>query len=486
MSTFRTHEQAEETGLMNNALRTRSDSQRGAVAVEYLGVIVVVAALILSIVVASPGLGGKVVFGIQTAICRILGGGCPAAPTDPFKPNGPCVTATSSKGGDAGLTIFSVHVGGNAQYTRSKLSNGHVLITLKGGGNVGGDFKLGASGEVQAPGGLRLKEGAGGNLQALLSGNVANTYEFDNDEQANKFVGQLEQGALDTINPLKNPLIGLSPAAGIANGISGLLGGPHIGGSDVKLPPSKETFVEAGPEVNLNGSIGDGAAGASGTIGGSELVGAKFNHQTGEKTIYLKVNGKANGSAGILFGPGGTLGAEGTGLVAVTIDKNGNATNLRLQAEGQIRGGANVAGSVENLDQLIKGIKGAGVKGSDQNGKKYQLTADLDLTDPANAAAAQNLLTSIGQGALLSGNPLGAVNPNSVDAAQQFYQRLNDAGKISFLTYDQSQQNYGFDLSGGEGVKFGINGGLEFSQGNLESAYYHIPGVGFVPLSDCK
>src|SRR6266496_2353738 len=92
--------------------------------------------------VSSPGLGGKVTFGIQTAICRILGGGCPAAPTDPFKPTGPCATATSSKSGDAGLTVFSVHVGGNANYTRTKLSNGHVLITLKGGGNAGGDFKL--------------------------------------------------------------------------------------------------------------------------------------------------------------------------------------------------------------------------------------------------------------------------------------------------------------------------------------------------------
>ncbi len=471
---------------MNKALRTRHGSQRGAAATEYVGVVAVVAALILAIVVSAPGLGGKVTFGIQTAICRILGGGCPAAPTDPFKPTGPCATATSSKSGDAGLTVFSVHVGGNANYTRTKLSNGHVLITLKGGGNAGGDFKLGGNADVEGPGSLKIREGAGGNLQALLSGNVANTYEFDNDEAANKFVGQLEQGALDTINPLKNPLITLSPAAGIANGISGLLGGPHIGGSDVKLPPAKETFVEAGPEVNLNGSIGDGAAGASGTIGGSELVGAKFNHETGEKTIYLKVNGKAKGAGGVVFGPGGTAGAESTGLIAVTIDKNGNATNLRLQAEGQIRGGANVAGGVENLDQLLKNIKSAGISGSDQNGKKYQLTADLDLTDPANAQAAKDLLTSVGQGALLSGGPAGAVNPDSVQAAQNLLQRLDQTGRISFLTYDTSQQNYGFDLSGGEGIKFGINGGLEFQQGTLVDAQYHIPGVGFVPLTDCK
>jgi Flp pilus assembly pilin Flp len=470
---------------MNKALRTRA-SQRGAAATEYVGVVAVVAALIVTMVVAAPGLGGKVTFAIQTAICRIFGGDCPAAPEDPFKPKGPCATDTSSKGGDAGVTVFSVHVGGNAQYTRTKLSNGHVLITLKGGGNAGADFALGARAGVEGPGGLRLKEGASANLQALLSGNVANTYEFPSDEAANKFVDQLEQGALDTINPIKNPLIALSPAAGIANGISGLLGGPHIGGSDIQLPPPTETFVEAGPEVNLNGSIGDGAASAGGTIGGSELVGAKFNHQTGEKTIYLKVNAKANGSAGILFGPGGTLGAEGTGLIAVTIDKNGNATNLRLQAEGQIRGGANVAGGVEGLEGLLKNIKSAGVKGSDQNGQKYQLTADLDLTDPANAQAAQNLLTSVGQGALLNGNPLGAVNPDSVDAAQDLLQRLDQAGRISFLTYDTSQQNYGFDLGGGEGIKFGINGGLEFQQGTLTDAQYHIPGVGFVPLTDCK
>src|SRR6266498_4633752 len=112
---------------MNKALRTRHGSQRGAAATEYVGVVAVVAALILAIVVSAPGLGGKVTFGIQTAICRILGGGCPAAPTDPFKPTGPCATATSSKSGDAGLTVFSVHVGRSEEHTSELQSRPHLV-----------------------------------------------------------------------------------------------------------------------------------------------------------------------------------------------------------------------------------------------------------------------------------------------------------------------------------------------------------------------
>src|SRR5437773_1526412 len=122
---------------MDNAVRTRG--QRGAAAIEYAGIVAVVAALIVTMVVAAPGLGDR--------------------------------------------------------------------------------------------------------LQALLTGNAANTYVFADDEEANKFVDRLEHSALDTLNPLKNPLIALSPAAGIANGISGLFGGPHIGGGDFQLPPSEETFV---------------------------------------------------------------------------------------------------------------------------------------------------------------------------------------------------------------------------------------------------
>jgi Flp pilus assembly pilin Flp len=469
---------------MDNAVRTRG--QRGAAAIEYAGIVAVVAALIVTMVVAAPGLGDKLTGGIQTAICRILGGSCPGSGTDRFKPNGPCTTATSSKSGDAGVTVFSVHVGGNLNYTRAKRSDGTVAITLKGGGNAGADFKLGGSADVDAAGGLKLREGAGGSLQALLTGNAANTYVFADDEEANKFVDHLERSALDTLNPLKNPLIALSPAAGIANGISGLFGGPHIGGGDFQLPPSEETFVEVGDEVSVKGSLGDGVGSVGGGLKASSVVGAKVNHRTGDKTIYLKVNGTADGTAGILFGPGAGGAAEAGGLIAVTIDKNGNATNLRVQSEGQLRGGVNVAGGVDNLDQLIKGIKGAGVSAGDQSGSKYQLTADLDLTNPANAQAAADLLSSIGQGALLGGGPIGAVNPDSLQAARDLYQRFDQDGKIAFLTYDTSQQNYGFDLSGGEGIKFGVNGGLEFSQGNLHDAYYHIPGVGFVPLPDCK
>jgi Flp pilus assembly pilin Flp len=480
---FQAHEKAEETGLMNKA--SRRASQRGAAAVEYVGVIALVAALIVTMVVAAPGLGGKVTFAIQTAICRIFGGECPSEATDPFKPKGPCTTATSAKSGDAGLTVFSVHVGGNLEYTRAKRSDGTVAITLKGGGNAGVEFTTPGGHAEAEGGGLKLKEGADASLQALLKGNVANTYVFKNDQEANEFVNNLEQSALDTVNPLKNPLISLSPAAGIANGISGLLGGPHIGGSDFQLPPSEETFVEVGDEVSVKGSIGAGGAGANGGLTGSGVVGAKFNHRTGEKTIYIKVTGSAEGTAGVLFGPGGGAGTEATGLIAVTLDKNNNATNLRVQGEGEIRGGVNVAGSVQNLDELISGIKGAGVKAGDQNGKKYQLTADLDLTDPANAQAAGNLLASIGQGALLGG-PGGAVNPDSIQAARDLYQRYDQAGRISFLTYDTSQQNYGFDVGGGEGIKFGVGAGLKFQQGTLDDAYYHIPGVGFVPLTDCK
>jgi hypothetical protein len=467
---------------MTNTMRTRSSRQRGAAAAEYLGVITVVAALIAAVALGAPGIGTKVSGEIQAAICRIFGESCPAQ--DPFKPTGPCLTATSDKSASGGLTVFSVRVGGNLAYSRAKRSDGKVLITLKGGANAGGDFNLlpGVEGGVQG-GPLKIREGESASLNALLKGEAGQSFLFDNDEQANEFVDALEQSAIDTINPLKNPLIALSPGAGIVNGISGLFGGPHIGGSDFELPPAEETYVEVGPEVNVKGGIGAGGGYVNGSVTGSGVVGAKINHRTGDRTIYIKVAGTGQGDAGVVFGPGAQGGLEGTGLVAVTIDKHGNATNLRFQGEGAYRGGFNTAGGLENFDSIRKGL-GAGGSAADQDGMKYQLTADLDLTDPANAQAASDLLTSIGQGALFQG-PAGVVNPDSVQATRNLFRRFDEAGRISFLTYDTSQQNLGFDVGGGEGIRFAVNGGLQFNQGALQDAYYRVPGVGFVPWPEC-
>ena len=105
---------------MNNTTRTRSSRQRGAAAAEYLGVITVVAALIAAVALGAPGIGTKVSGEIQAAICKIFGESCPAQ--DPFKPTGPCLTATSDKSASGGLTVFSVRVGGNLAYSRAKRS----------------------------------------------------------------------------------------------------------------------------------------------------------------------------------------------------------------------------------------------------------------------------------------------------------------------------------------------------------------------------
>src|SRR4029453_12349907 len=86
--------------------------------------------------------------------------------------------------------------------------------------------------------------------------------------------------------------------------------------------------------------------------------------------------------------------------------------------------------------------------------------------------------TSGGPGALLQG-PGGVANPDSVQATRNLFRRFDEAGRISFLTYDTSQQNLGFDVGGGEGIRFAVNGGLQFNQGALQDAYYRGAGVGF-------
>jgi Flp pilus assembly pilin Flp len=59
---------------LKDSLLERAKDQRGQTSAEYLGIIVVVAAIIIAIVGQATGISGKVVKGIGDAIDRIAKG----------------------------------------------------------------------------------------------------------------------------------------------------------------------------------------------------------------------------------------------------------------------------------------------------------------------------------------------------------------------------------------------------------------------------
>jgi len=60
-----------------------------------------------------------------------------------------------------------------------------------------------------------------------------------------------------------------------------------------------------------------------------------------------------------------------------------------------------------------------------------------------------------------------------------------DGAHVSLVTYNTDSSSYGAGGSVAEGLKFSLEGGLEFTDSTLNSASYYVPGQGFVTWKEC-
>ncbi|MGW1224940.1 alpha/beta hydrolase [Streptomyces sp. NPDC002530] len=98
-------------------MRWRLDT--GQSALEYVGLILIVAALVTGLV--TTGVGGQMAGRFRTAVCQVTGGGCSSSPT---------VVADSSKGGNKGANGDTTGEAGTGE--------GYDGATVTGGANAGG------------------------------------------------------------------------------------------------------------------------------------------------------------------------------------------------------------------------------------------------------------------------------------------------------------------------------------------------------------
>jgi hypothetical protein len=426
----------------------RLRSQAGQTASEYMGVLLVVAAIVAAIT-ASP-LAGQIANRTKELICKIGGFDC-SAPTQLALSQ--CVVADSDDkltiNGSVNVRLVKVKLEGGVEYLRQKRADGTVAVTLK----------LPLSGGV---GPALAKELGIGKLDGTVKvGSVPQvTFLLADDAAANKFAQQIKDSAIAAAaGPILSHFIGKSI---------------HI-----DIPPVESVAYEVNAGVDLSYSI-DGAGGyAKGSLSGLNTLGIKHNvtsgkPNSGDTTVYYRYNGTAGLDGGLLLGQGFGGALAGDMTLAVTIGSNGHLKTLSVIGTGSYQGKVALKGKFTDLAGALHGIDALDINANAGEGQKAQFQIDLPLDNPDVQAAAAQFLQGV--------NPLTGSAASRVAAAGQLWDAIKRNAKVEVRTYDTNSSSEGVNI---DAVVAG--GGINFDKAgsDLTSALDYVPGVGFVPSATC-
>jgi hypothetical protein len=414
----------------------------GQASIEWMALIAVVA-LVLGGAAALTygGLGAKVAWAYRRGICAVTLERCPREPMVRADLP-PCPVHRSNRSQDVDVRLGFIDLGGGVGVQEETTSDGRVTVTFTnsgaGGviGGIGASFQLGP-----------VKAGAEAAAQASVKFTAGKSWTFPDRAAADAFVkryGADQQLARHVLDDARKICF-----------FCGMLG---IG--SVPVPPTAdETYSEGGLDLKLGGDV---SAVWGGTLGG-ELAGAighRDDRATGEQTFYLRLNAGVSGDVFLSAGLGALGGS--TGLAQLTLDRHGEPESLELEAvtsHAVLNQAPVKQGAGQSSPQVVKNLHGAG--------KVTELEIDLDLKDPANAAAANRLLKSWGGG------------------VRNFVRWTQAHGVTTMRTFSSA------DGRGGAGATLAlvaeVGGGYTHSSQDLRltGVFTRLPGLGFLPRADC-
>jgi hypothetical protein len=259
-----------------------------------------------------------------------------------------------------------VTVGAKVEMQKNTLADGSVTVKAQINGSLG----------TEVANALGLK----------INGSLSTDYKFDNEEQAEQFINALSDAANDKVSfTLDSPfLVDVGPGRAVTDVIRRYETNHNAYKGSLELEASLETGV-GGHKIDVSGAAG-----------------AERNFTNGATTFYAKVSG----STGIDLGLDQKFGLKGDTQIRVTVDGNGNASELTIV--GSVSGSAPVRGVIDSL---------AAANGTDYemnnvipgNRNKETVAANvtitLDVSDPENPAAVADLINAlIGTGDQSLGN----------------------------------------------------------------------------------
>lgn len=172
--------------------RARHGADRGAGAVEYGSIIVLVAAIFAGVfLVVPPGISGPV----EDALCRLFGEtGCGEKDERDYAPDY-CVREAESQHGGFSVDIGIVTIGKDYKFQKETLSDGSVIVTYapktEAGLITGAGFEIGKKGAADAS----------ARIDATAKGSVTpgESHIFKNEEEYKEYEDQLKDDVKDEV-----------------------------------------------------------------------------------------------------------------------------------------------------------------------------------------------------------------------------------------------------------------------------------------------
>jgi hypothetical protein len=442
--------------LATRHIRGRLACQRGQATINWLAFMAGLVALAAVLAVALPSVAPSVACEFQNVLAKVTAGAVPecnhTAAVDADVPD-PSSCVVSERSGEAGVTVtvFSVKGGAKVKLITRRTADGKVYVQVEGGGEIGLEFGPPAGGEITVDAGsTETSQGANAKGGVKVTGTGAVTWRFDNEAQAHEF-------AEIVANKARDAALDTNPITGLGRRIIGF-------GEDRPIPAPSIYGLEGG--VVLFGSAEGGAGPLSGKAEGEigPSIGGRYDADSHETTLYFKVSGNGKLRGELLKTVGGQALGEGEVQLAVTVNGSGEPVKATVIASGTING--QITGASGPLSKAIKNLTGReGVIG-----KRADVRADLDLTDPENRQAFSDFVN----------DPIGG--------APGLAQRFADHSQVGVRLYDASQTDVGLEGSGSiADVEFGLDIGGKYKTSDIQSAYYYDRESGsFVPWVECR
>lgn len=309
--------------------RPRRRTEVGAGTLEFVGVAILAAVLVVATVGAVASSSPQVRESVKTQICRILGGDCStgSGTTEAVDLRPECEIYSEQNEVSATIDIAFVRVAGGGIVQRSEKSDGTVEITLLNEGRGGGVVAAGAHGKA------RIGENSFGvDVEAEAAATVGiqagETYLFNDADDADAFQDYLQgELAQDTVSAA-------SPLFAAGNWVVEKV-------SDEQPPTNagvQKTYTrfDVAVEASAEASAGFGS-GAGGDVSVMEAIGVEHDRGADPEdpaddrsTTFIQIDWSAAGSAGLPVVAGLDASYATSGIIKVTTDAEGNPVEAQF------------------------------------------------------------------------------------------------------------------------------------------------------------
>jgi hypothetical protein len=426
---------------------TRRRAERGQGSLESVGIILLAAILVGSVVglvvQTSPSLRDEVSYRICQIIHVFDGGGC-EAPSEPRTaddrvPEEPCMANSESISAEATASVV-VTVRRGYSFLIEEMSDGTYKVTRVDDFGVGTGVGPGIDVSLTIDG-KKYGVTAIASADAMLAGKMGETWYADDEDGANDIIKDIiANDVVDEVAPevTVGGVLG-TPEVTIPNpvnrAIKAFIGDP--GDSD-------ESFVEGGLEGSAGATLSGITASAGATVDAEQYLGAKETPDGYTAYFRTELNGEAYGA---VIGEDATATAGGEVLTELVFDDDGTPKSIKMTT-GVTLDAETDAGLEDDQSYTETSVE-------------VPLSGDPRQDAPLYAA--------------LTGNPVAVAN--LVDEAKE-------DGYMTQNVYSQDPNSYGINLGGSLLGEYGGSVSGDVTTRELQDALYW-DGNGLAPRPDC-